>query len=63
VDEPSDWVDWVNRAETAAELDALRQSVKRGRPFGTAAWQKKTARRLGLTSTFRPRGRPRKEPE
>jgi putative transposase len=60
VDAPADWLRWVNRAETAAELDALRQSTRRGRPFGSPAWQARTAKRLGLESTFRPRGRPRK---
>ena len=57
---PRLWVAAVNRAETAAELEALRTSVVRGRPFGAPAWQTRMARRLGLESTFRPRGRPRK---
>ena len=59
VDVPRDWRAWVNRAETAAELDALRKSVKRSSPYGEAAWQRRTAKRLGLESTLRPRGRPR----
>src|SRR5438876_840092 len=36
---PDDWGDRVNRPETAGELEALRRSVARGRPFGSAAWQ------------------------
>ena len=31
----------------------------RGRPFGSENWQNRTAKRLGLQSTKRPRGRPR----
>ncbi|HTW94940.1 MAG TPA: transposase, partial [Tepidisphaeraceae bacterium] len=31
---PSGWKAWVNRPETTAELDTLRQRVKRGRPYG-----------------------------
>ena len=58
---PRNWVAKVNQAETKAELAALRASVTRGRPFGSEAWQKRTAKRLGLESTFRPRGRPRKK--
>ena len=57
---PRNWTSLVNRAQTKAELDALRTSVTRGRPFGSDAWQKRTAKRLGLESTFRSRGRPRK---
>jgi len=41
-------------------LAALRRSVLRGNPFGEEWWQERTARRLGLESTLRARGRPRK---
>jgi putative transposase len=54
------WTEHVNQPQTQAELDAIRVSIQRGRPFGSPAWQKRTAKRLGLESTFRPRGRPRK---
>jgi len=54
------WLDWVNQPQTEAELIALRDSVARGTPYGSERWQKATATRLGLESTLRPRGRPRK---
>lgn len=60
VPRPRDWLSWVNRAETEAELEALRHSVDRGTPFGSEAWVSATAERLGLRSTLRRRGRPRK---
>lgn len=56
---PRDWNAWVNRAETAEELSALRESLKRGRPFGEPTWQEETAQCLGLESTLNPRGRPK----
>ncbi|HTW95604.1 MAG TPA: hypothetical protein VMD30_12455 [Tepidisphaeraceae bacterium] len=59
---PSDWKGWVNRPETAAELDVLRQRVKRGRPYGDEQWEERTARQLGLESALRPRGRQRIRP-
>lgn len=62
VQAPSDWKAWVNRAETAAELEALRQCVKRGRPYGDERWEERTAKLLGLESTLRPRGRQRIHP-
>jgi len=40
----------------------LRLCVGRGRPFGGEDWTRRTLRRLGLESTVRPRGRPRKDP-
>ena len=57
---PLDWLEQVNSVETLGELAALRRSVRRGAPLGTAAWQQKTAKRLGLESTLKPLVRPRK---
>jgi putative transposase len=54
------WVDHVNAPQTEAELQALRRSVARGSPFGDEMWTDKTVRRLGLESTLRARGRPKK---
>ncbi len=51
----------VNRPQTQAEVDALRLSVQRGRPFGSTTWQQRVAKRLNLEATFRPRGRPPKK--
>jgi len=62
VDVPPDWVAWVNRAETADELAALRNCIKRGCPYGSDRWVSRTAARLGLESALRPRGRPRIHP-
>jgi putative transposase len=58
---PRSWRSRVNKVETEAELDAVRNSIKRGLPFGDSQWTKSSAVRLGLESTTRPRGRPRKE--
>jgi putative transposase len=63
VAEPAGWVELVNRPQTEAEVAAIRRSVQRGRPFGPEAWCGRVAARLGLASTLRPRGRPRKEPD
>ncbi|MBI2725810.1 MAG: transposase [Polaromonas sp.] len=59
----ADWTAHVNRPQTPAEVDAVRNSIRRGCPFGSAGWQTRTARRLGLDWTLRARGRPRKQPE
>ncbi|MBI2479078.1 MAG: transposase [Planctomycetia bacterium] len=56
----SEWINSVNQPETAAELDALRRSVVCGRPFGDTVWQQHTAQQLGLESSLRQPGRPRK---
>ena len=54
------WVDHVNAPQTELEVQAIRRSIDRGSPLGEAAWSEQTARRLGLESTLRPRGRPKK---
>jgi REP-associated tyrosine transposase len=55
------WVARVNAIQTAAELAALRRSIDRGAPFGGERWCERIAKRLGLESSLRPRGRPRKQ--
>lgn len=58
---PNGWREWVNEPQTAAELEALRISVNRGRPFGNDEWVGTTARTLSLEGTLRRRGRPPKQ--
>lgn len=56
---PSGWTAHVNEAASPVDLDALRQSAQRGTPYGRRPWVGKVAKRLGLTSSLRPRGRPK----
>lgn len=58
---PDDWVAMVNRSELPDLLETVRRSVSTGRPFGEPGWVLMTAGDMGLNSTLRPRGRPRKE--
>lgn len=60
VPRPHDWLEYVNRPQTEAEVERLRESLRCGRPFGASSWMLKTARQLGLEASLRPRGRPRK---
>lgn len=60
---PHNWIQWVNQPETSGELEAIRNCVVRGTPFGCESWIMKTAERFGLESTIRPRGRPRQSTE
>jgi putative transposase len=59
MDRPRDWVARVNRPPPASEFGALRVSVQRGRPFGEEGWVRRMAKRFGMESTLRPRGRPK----
>ena len=60
VTRPRNWLERVNTPLTQQELEALRTSVTRGRPFGKEKWVGRTAKRLELEFTLRPRGRPSK---
>lgn len=57
---PRAWNDHVNEPQSEAELAAIRQSVVRGTPFGDESWRDAKIAELGLESTLRPPGRPRK---
>jgi putative transposase len=51
-----DWVEFVNAPMTEAEAEAIGVCVRRDRPYGSDAWTRNTAARLGLESSIRPRG-------
>ena len=57
---PANWADGVNQSISAAEMDRLHISVNRGRPYGSDRWTQASAVRLGLQSSLRNPGRPRK---
>jgi len=54
------WIDHVNQPLTESELLAVRHSIQRGNPIGDPAWCDRTIHKLGLETTLRPRGRPKK---
>ncbi|MFI5381143.1 MAG: transposase [Tepidisphaerales bacterium] len=56
---PREYVELVNQAQTPAEEEALRTSIRRGRPFGDVAWQASMVGRLGLQSSVNPEHRPK----
>ena len=60
IDLPEDWLELVNTPQTDAEVEAMRISIQRGRPFGDPKWQARIAKQLNLVSCFRPKGRPGK---
>jgi putative transposase len=57
----SDWARIVNGVTETDELESIRASVRRGRPYGSSKWVEQTAKRLGLGFTLRPRGRSARE--
>ena len=60
VPRPRKWVQSVNEAATDAELEVIRRSCRRGSPYVSADWVKKTAKELGLESTLRSPRRPKR---
>ena len=49
----SDWLEFVNTPMTDGEVEAIRLSIRRDRPFGDDSWTRTTAARLGLESSLR----------
>ena len=58
IEQPRDWLNWVNEPQTATELEPLRRSVRRGQPYGSEDWVQAMAQSLRLGCTLRARGRP-----
>ncbi len=57
---PRNWVKRVNAPLSPSEEEAMARCLRRCQPLGDPEWTETAARRLGLESTLRPRGRPRK---
>jgi len=60
VPKPSNWHAWVNESWEPIQLKRIRECVQKNRPFGPNAWANETAKKLGIESSLRARGRPRK---
>jgi putative transposase len=54
------WRAKVHAMLSLAELTAIRDSVRSGRPYGHRDWSERQNQALGLPGAPRPRGRPRK---
>jgi len=55
------WLKHVNDPLMASEVKAIDRSVQRGCPFGDEQWMERMVKQLGLESTVKPRGRPKKQ--
>jgi len=62
IDVPGDYLEWVNVPQTRTEELALQTSIRRGRPFGDPAWQRRTIKALGLESSVNLPHRPKRNP-
>jgi putative transposase len=60
---PRGWLQRVAKLHPKSELESIRRSVTRGQPYGSQPWTTRVAEKLGLESTLRHRGRPRKTPK
>jgi putative transposase len=59
VELPDNWFDLVDILPGETELKAISHCICRGSPFGSENWIRQTAEKLQLTSTLKPRGRPK----
>ena len=57
---PTNWKEYVNAPIAEKTLQEIHKSIERRSPYGTLEWQSRICKQLGLESTLRPRGRPRK---
>ncbi len=58
---PINWTEYVDQALTTGEIERLRKSINRQSPYGNDNWIEKLCNELGLESTIRQRGRPKKD--
>ena len=56
---PERWKNLLDSGVSVEAFAAITHCIKRSCPYGEQAWVEKTAVRLGIETTLRPRGRPR----
>jgi putative transposase len=60
---PRGWTRILDEPTGVKDDQAIRECIRRNRPFGDADWTARTAERLHLAWTLRPRGRPARQNE
>ena len=60
IPEPVDYLSFINEPQTHEEEESIEKSIQRDRPFGKDIWVDRIVKKLGLESTMRSRGRPKK---
>jgi putative transposase len=60
--QPPNWLDLVNADITASEVERVRRSIRRSRPFGDPRWEQSMSEQLGLAASVAPIGRPKTTP-
>jgi hypothetical protein len=53
-----DWLAYINEPQAEAEVESLRECIRRRRPFGDEGWSQQTARQMGWEASLGPRGGP-----
>lgn len=56
---PKDYLSSINIPQTEKELELIRESVNKNRPFGDSSWLDKVVKKFGLEMTLRKPGRPK----
>lgn len=60
VSKPENYIEWLNESQAPDEEESIQKSIQQGGPFGEDLWVSKIVKKLGIESTIRPRGRPKK---
>ncbi len=60
VEEPNNYLAWLNLPQTEDEENAIAKSITRGNPYGNSSWSKKVIHKFNLETTIRSIGRPKK---
>ena len=60
IDIPKDYINLVNMSHTEKEIESLRSSINKGKPYGYTNWIDKVINRFSLGATLKNPGRPKK---
>lgn len=59
IEVPNNYLKTINRPQSEKELEFIRESVNKSKPFGDDSWLDKIVKKFGLEMTLRKPGRPK----
>ncbi len=60
VQQPKNYLVWLNQLQSEDEESVIEKSIKRGNPYGGSSWSKNIIKKFNLKMTIKSKGRPKK---
>jgi putative transposase len=60
IEVPENYISFINNPQTTSELESIRYSIIKNKPYGDSTWAEEISHQLGIEQVLRSPGRPKK---